>query len=422
MECIIREKAEIAILDIRMPGLSGLEACEMLKKINPDIQLILISGYAEFSYAQQAMEYGVLGYCLKPLDYSKLSGLLIKAVNVLEMRRGVETEEDVTEIIQSAEPDKIKALLEQSGLTSDRYGIAVLSGDGRLDMEGAVLCIGLGGKQNAYLMNWVPDQQFLWREMVKQNEVEIKVRGIGFLTSPCSADELKNSMHRCAILACRYFISGKPEVCFESEKTTPEVFLEISEYLGRHRYDAVIRSLENIRKSGGADFDVESAVRLGNLIYSSDLFRGEEADYYIYDYHQMIGQYGCFSAFLDALEQEIRTALQGQAPGRFTNSAFMDLLTYVSSHYKENISLGSAGEALHMNPNYVSQLFRKEAGISFVHYVTKLRMDEAERLLVTTSQPVTQIADEVGYQDYFYFLKNFRKITGKTPTQYRKDH
>ena len=48
-----------------------LEVCSVLRKIREDMKLIIISGYAEFSYAERAMEFGVLGYCLKPLDYDK---------------------------------------------------------------------------------------------------------------------------------------------------------------------------------------------------------------------------------------------------------------------------------------------------------------------------------------------------------------
>ena len=61
------KKADIIITDIRMPGLNGLELCEKLHEANPNIQIILISGYADFSYAQRAIQLGVLGYCLDQL-------------------------------------------------------------------------------------------------------------------------------------------------------------------------------------------------------------------------------------------------------------------------------------------------------------------------------------------------------------------
>lgn len=76
-----RKEIDIAILDIRMPGVNGLELCGLLKNKNTKIQIIIISGYAEFEYAQKAIGYGVVGYCLKPLEYSEISKYLLKAVH-----------------------------------------------------------------------------------------------------------------------------------------------------------------------------------------------------------------------------------------------------------------------------------------------------------------------------------------------------
>lgn len=75
-----------------------------------------------------------------------------------------------------------------------------------------------------------------------------------------------------------------------------------------------------------------------------------------------------------------------------------------------------------MNANYVSQLFKKEAGITFVHYITQKRVDDAKNLLVTTQKPLADIALDVGFNDTFYFIKTFKKFVGMTPGQYRSNH
>lgn len=69
----------------------------------------------------------------------------------------------------------------------------------------------------------------------------------------------------------------------------------------------------------------------------------------------------------------------------------------------------------------MSQLFKKETGTTFVHYVTQLRMKEAIRLLQTTNKSTAEISALVGFNDYFYFLKTFKKYTGKTLGQYRAE-
>lgn len=97
----------------------------------------------------------------------------------------------------------------------------------------------------------------------------------------------------------------------------------------------------------------------------------------------------------------------------YSNTAFMGLMVYIKENYKKDISLSTAGQALHMNPNYISQLFKKEAGITFIHYITQLRMEDAVNLLSMTNKPVIDIAMEVGFNDYFYFLKTFKNLRGK---------
>ena len=101
--------------------------------------------------------------------------------------------------------------------------------------------------------------------------------------------------------------------------------------------------------------------------------------------------------------------------------AFMELMSYINENYKKDISLASAAKNCYMTPNYVSQLFKKETGMTFVHYITQLRMEEAVRLLETTKKSTAEICSMVGYNDYFYFLRIFKKYTGKTIKQYRAE-
>lgn len=81
---VAREKADILITDIRMPGLNGLELIEKIKKISPEIKIMIISGYANFEYAQQALKQGVNDYLLKPINREALNEALAKMVGQIE--------------------------------------------------------------------------------------------------------------------------------------------------------------------------------------------------------------------------------------------------------------------------------------------------------------------------------------------------
>ena len=74
-----------------------------------------------------------------------------------------------------------------------------------------------------------------------------------------------------------------------------------------------------------------------------------------------------------------------------------------------------------LNPNYISQLFRKELDKTYTEYLTGLRMNRASVLLRTTSIPINEIAEQVGYKDYFYFSKMFKKTMGVPSRGYRYD-
>lgn len=98
---------------------------------------------------------------------------------------------------------------------------------------------------------------------------------------------------------------------------------------------------------------------------------------------------------------------------------------FIDHHYKrEDISLKMIAKHIFINPSYLSNIFKKETGVSVIDYVTMRRMDEAKRMFDKECQIVKRIAESVGYHDYRYFSKCFKKYTGITPQKYiqmRKD-
>lgn len=96
------------------------------------------------------------------------------------------------------------------------------------------------------------------------------------------------------------------------------------------------------------------------------------------------------------------------------------MIDYTESHYQKDISVQNLAEYCSINANYASQIFKQEMGITFISYLTNLRIDHATWLLSHTSQTVFSIATQVGYSDYFYFAKVFKKVKDCTPSAYRK--
>ena len=94
---------------------------------------------------------------------------------------------------------------------------------------------------------------------------------------------------------------------------------------------------------------------------------------------------------------------------------------YLQEHLEEDLSLSVLSEQFHLNPQYISQLFKNEIGVGFLAYLTNIRMEKAKKLLLSTSYSVAEIAGQVGYGDYRVFTKAFKKAEGITPSQYRRE-
>ncbi|SHF39656.1 response regulator transcription factor [Lactonifactor longoviformis] len=95
---------------------------------------------------------------------------------------------------------------------------------------------------------------------------------------------------------------------------------------------------------------------------------------------------------------------------------------YVLLHYREPIKLNDMAELVHFHPNYLSELFRKETGMTFSDYLTDCRLDAAKRLLLDLQYNVYDVAELVGIKDTKYFSRIFKKAVGVTPSEYRKLH
>lgn len=93
---------------------------------------------------------------------------------------------------------------------------------------------------------------------------------------------------------------------------------------------------------------------------------------------------------------------------------------YIQEHFEQSIKLEDVSKLTGFNATYFSTLFKKETGISFLTYLTEVRMKEAKKKLSDLSKTIADISCEVGYQDLKHFTKQFKKATGLTPSKYRK--
>lgn len=105
---------------------------------------------------------------------------------------------------------------------------------------------------------------------------------------------------------------------------------------------------------------------------------------------------------------------------RYRHQLISDCIRYLRENYSQKITIEELSNNFFLSKSYLSSLFKQATGSSVVEYLQHIRIDKACELLTDTALSITEISNRVGYADYRFFNKSFKKITGCTAQQYRK--
>ena len=100
--------------------------------------------------------------------------------------------------------------------------------------------------------------------------------------------------------------------------------------------------------------------------------------------------------------------------------AGQDVLAYIDAHCAEPLDNRSLGERFHYHPNYISQLVRAQTGLPLHRYLLRQRVRRATELIQDSGMSIAEIAAQVGFRDASYFTQYFRRLTGRTPGEFRQ--
>ncbi|QJD84614.1 helix-turn-helix domain-containing protein [Cohnella herbarum] len=114
--------------------------------------------------------------------------------------------------------------------------------------------------------------------------------------------------------------------------------------------------------------------------------------------------------------------LNSQSEAAPASSPSLGLLIkeYIDINYTRDIPLNEIANRLYISPFYLSHIFKEETGTSPINYLIQRRIGEAKKLLLTTRMPIQEITETVGYSNANYFSTLFKKVTGQSPSQFRK--
>ncbi|GGG58981.1 response regulator transcription factor [Paenibacillus radicis (ex Gao et al. 2016)] len=421
---------DVVFTDIRMPEMNGLELIRRGKTMGKTIRFVVVSGYAEFAYAQKALSYGAAAYCLKPFDEIEIGGVLAKLKESLDNARPVR--EDMMQLLLDESggrnEEKLLGMLGEQGILQwIEQGIVPVVAIGRSELPlppGRVIKLITGTAKTAYLMSEEQSKAMLGKGKELWPE---DIMGIGLGNRLTDWKEIKGAIEEADIAAYQCFIAGKPGVYSLPHTKDTELkswMAEIHAAIGNKDSEIVQYNLDRIEAlfEEGA-LTIRHAFQVYNLTISFlfDLGRKETI---LYSYEQLVRLFKNVSEMMTELKSLADQYVQqksAHAP-ESKNQTFNPILQFVTENYRRDLSLQDLANQFFMNPSYISQLFKKEVGETFTAYVAKLRVAQACELLERGDSSIQDIAEKIGYRDYFYFTRIFKKLTGQTPTQYRETH
>ncbi|XEC94431.1 response regulator [Paenibacillus tarimensis] len=127
----------------------------------------------------------------------------------------------------------------------------------------------------------------------------------------------------------------------------------------------------------------------------------------------------CFQLWMDQYEsRNMASDIPEKDEGGL--SPVEQVIRYLDANPGADLTLSGAAAMVHLNSSYFCKLFKQMTNVNFRDYVIRSRMKEAVRLLENTSLRISEIAERVGYTELAYFSNTFKKATGQTPREYRK--
>lgn len=121
------------------------------------------------------------------------------------------------------------------------------------------------------------------------------------------------------------------------------------------------------------------------------------------------------------LLQLFDSILRSEMPEIKYSMTISNAIDFINRHYSEDISLKTISEYSGLSESYFSKLFSKEVGVSYVEYLLRVRVENAENLLKTTNMKVYQVAEYVGFNSVEHFCRMFKRINGNTPNGFKNE-
>ncbi len=362
----LAEQPDLCILDIKMPGLNGLEVMEQLRSFNRQCKVILSTAYSDFDYAVQALQLGALDFLVKPVKKEVLLRALTRAIDELDEQQSLSRRKQrVTDMSYVLEKRILRELVTGQ---IDEETLWFLDGIG---LGSDILCAG-----------------FFWRLERKLSEEE----------------KASLSLH----LRKELTAAGCQHLLFVHRTSIDLLILGTSALPQEETQTAVTR----IFRRALHQFQIPSRSAAGSWV--NDIFQIELS----YVEAKKALSEPVLSPVVDFLSAPDSLKVDSIHDSR-EPAEIKEMCRYLEEHYSEKISLEDVTQKVGFSKYYGGRLFKQYMGTTIIDYLIQIRMNKAKELLLQDEYSVKQISYMIGYQDPNYFTWSFKKAMGMSPVKYR---
>jgi two-component system response regulator YesN len=452
---IAAEKPDIIIMDVRMPGMSGIDALREVNKILPDTVSILLTAYERFDIAQDAYALGVYKYLVKPVSQELLTRTIAGALDKLEeikaaglkaaeerekeelLRPLLETGFMYTLIMGDPASPLLYAYAERLGLLKNGAVLghfAVIfkyKGSGLKDVwlgkeeigrikqeiTNRLDCV-IGSLMGGILPVFVGNDKIIrTRDVIKAAFTAINNPALMYAIGSVRRDQELSLSWSDALDFIHEDFSQK-------EAPPHDTALEkelILDSLKKGNIAGLRKAFTTWASSGPESTTLKRAVMAGALCALS----GGGAEEILAAGHAQLAidtgdQEGAAYAAHTLIYHLSRINAVGDLPHIYGDHRIQTALRFVAEHYSEPISLEDAAAQVGLSPAHLSRLFPAETGATFTSHLSEHRIDRACRELSSGRYSIKEIAFLCGYPDANYFSRAFKKAMGITPSEYVK--
>lgn len=424
VDLIARFQPDIVLTDISMPAMDGIELLKYLRERHIPCELIFISSYAEFRYAQDAVTYGAFDYILKPIEPDALFQCVRRCVQKIESDQkrlpGVAVDQDMIEewlrnILISVPKAQapLMELLKKQGRELGRLALitAIIAKPLTLPVGGAFYAARVSDRVSAVLG---PGEEEL-KKLAELNKLS------AYRIAMAGDDIGQRFSHSLFSLWWEGLPAGDRLKAGESDEALPS-FSAVNALHQKDMLTALRRALQT--------FCAQQAFALltvSNRVagYVSELYHQLEAQFQsplpgVSPLERCLDElHGCnnlYDLFLCAEEIATRlyTALS-QSPAYTSHTRKAVQMVY--AEYAGNLTLHEVAARLNVSPSYFSTLFKADTGYAFSDYLYRYRMNIARDLLKDSQAKIYEVADRVGYSDVVQFSKRFKQFYHISPRQ-----